>query len=90
MLAMTPNRQSVGRHRRSEHGDGGPSQRLLVASGNQRTELAFAAILMLALLGICLFGLVALAEKLICPWYDRSYPRVCGTVDSGSSLKRSY
>jgi NitT/TauT family transport system permease protein len=53
-------------------GDSGLGQRILVASGNQRTELAFAAILMLSLLGICLFGLVALAEKLLCPWYDKS------------------
>ena len=47
-------------------------QRILVASGNQRTDLAFAAILMLSLLGILLFTLVALAEKLLCPWYDKS------------------
>ena len=53
-------------------GDSGLGQRILVASGNQRTELAFAAILMLSLLGIFLFGLVALAEKLLCPWYDKS------------------
>jgi NitT/TauT family transport system permease protein len=53
-------------------GDTGLGQRILVASGNQRTDLAFAAILMLSLLGIVLFGLVALAEKLLCPWYDKS------------------
>jgi NitT/TauT family transport system permease protein len=51
-------------------GDTGLGQRILVASGNQRTELAFAAIVMLSLLGICLFGLVAIAERLFCPWYD--------------------
>ena len=53
-------------------GDTGLGQRILVASGNQRTDLAFAAILMLSLLGILLFTLVALAEKLLCPWYDKS------------------
>jgi NitT/TauT family transport system permease protein len=53
-------------------GDQGLGQRIVVASGNQRTELAFAAIMMLSLLGIVLFGLVALAEKLLCPWYDKS------------------
>jgi NitT/TauT family transport system permease protein len=53
-------------------GDSGLGQRILVASGNQRTDLAFAAILMLSLLGILLFTLVALAEKLLCPWYDKS------------------
>jgi NitT/TauT family transport system permease protein len=51
--------------------DAGLGQRIVVASGNQRTDLAFAAILMLSLLGILLFGLVALAEKLLCPWYDK-------------------
>jgi NitT/TauT family transport system permease protein len=53
-------------------GDTGLGQRILVASGNQRTDLAFAAILMLSLLGIVLFALVSLAEKLLCPWYDKS------------------
>jgi len=53
-------------------GDTGLGQRILVASGNQRTDLAFAAILMLSLLGILLFTLVALAEKILCPWYDKS------------------
>jgi len=53
-------------------GDSGLGQRILVASGNQRTDVAFAAILMLSLLGILLFGLVALAEKLLCPWYDKA------------------
>ena len=53
-------------------GDTGLGQRILVASGNQRTDLAFAAILMLSLLGIVLFALVSLAEKLLCPWYDKN------------------
>jgi NitT/TauT family transport system permease protein len=52
--------------------DQGLGQRIVVASGNQRTELAFASIMMLSLLGIVLFGLVALAEKLLCPWYDKT------------------
>ena len=51
--------------------DQGLGQRIVVASGNQRTELAFAAILMLSLLGVVLFAAVSLAEKLICPWYDK-------------------
>jgi len=51
--------------------DQGLGQRIVVASGNQRTELAFAAIVMLSLLGVVLFGAVSLAEKLICPWYDK-------------------
>ena len=52
--------------------DQGLGQRIVVASGNQRTDIAFAAILMLSLLGILLFSLVALAEKILCPWYDKS------------------
>jgi NitT/TauT family transport system permease protein len=52
--------------------DQGLGQRIVVASASQRTDIAFAAILMLSLLGIALFGLVALAEKLLCPWYDKS------------------
>ena len=40
-------------------GDTGLGQRILVASGNQRTDLAFAAILMLSLLGILLSSLVS-------------------------------
>jgi len=52
--------------------DQGLGQRIVVASGNQRTELAFASIMMLSLLGIVLFGLVALAEKLLCPWYNKA------------------
>ena len=52
--------------------DQGLGQRIVVASASQRTDVAFAAILMLSLLGIVLFGLVALAEKLLCPWYDKS------------------
>jgi len=51
--------------------DQGLGQRIVVASGNQRTELAFAAILMLSLLGIVLFAAVSLAEKIICPWYGK-------------------
>ncbi len=52
-------------------GDHGLGQLIVVAVGNVRTDLAFAAIVMLSVLGIALFGLVCLAERLICPWYDK-------------------
>jgi hypothetical protein len=43
-----------------------------MASGDQRTDLAFSAIPMLSLLGIVLFMPMALAEKLPRPRYDKS------------------
>jgi NitT/TauT family transport system permease protein len=52
-------------------GDDGLGQLIVVAVGNVRTDLAFAAIVMLSVLGIALFGLVCLAERLLCPWYDK-------------------
>ncbi len=44
---------------------------IVIATANAQTPLAFAAILMLSLLGIALFGLICLAERIICPWYDK-------------------
>jgi NitT/TauT family transport system permease protein len=52
--------------------DKGLGQLILVSSANSKPDLAFAAILMLSMLGIVLFWLVSLAEKLICPWYDKA------------------
>lgn len=51
--------------------DRGLGQMIILFSANQRTDVAFAAIAMLSLLGIVLFGLIALAERIICPWYDK-------------------
>jgi NitT/TauT family transport system permease protein len=39
-----------------------------IQTGNMRPDLAFAAIFLLTLLGLALFGLVTLAERLIIPW----------------------
>jgi NitT/TauT family transport system permease protein len=39
-----------------------------ITTGNMRPELAFAAIFLLTLLGLGLFGLVTLAERLLIPW----------------------
>ena len=51
--------------------DRGLGQMIVVATANAQTPLAFAAILMLSVLGIALFGLICLAERIICPWYNR-------------------
>ena len=42
---------------------------MLVALANANTALAFGALVLLSVLGVILFELVALAERLICPWY---------------------
>ena len=40
-----------------------------ITTGNMRPDLAFAGIFLLTLLGLCLFGLVTLAERLLIPWH---------------------
>lgn len=39
-----------------------------IVTGNMRPDLAFAGIFLLTLLGLSLFGLVTLAERLLIPW----------------------
>jgi NitT/TauT family transport system permease protein len=39
-----------------------------ISTGNMRPDLAFAAIFLLTLLGLALFGAVTLAERLLIPW----------------------
>ncbi len=48
-----------------------------IATGNMRPDLAFAAIFLLALLGLSMFGLVTLAERVLIPW-DISQRRIRG------------
>jgi NitT/TauT family transport system permease protein len=48
-----------------------------ISTGNMRADLAFAAIFLLALLGLGMFGLVTLAERLLIPW-DISQRRIKG------------
>jgi NitT/TauT family transport system permease protein len=48
-----------------------------IVTGNMRPDLAFAGIFLLTLLGLTLFGIVTLAERLLIPWhisqrYDRA------------------
>lgn len=40
-----------------------------IVTGNMRPDLAFAGIFFLTLLGLALFGLVTLAERLLIPWH---------------------
>ncbi len=40
-----------------------------IVTGNMRPDLAFAGIFFLTLLGLCLFGVVTLAERLLIPWH---------------------
>ncbi len=40
-----------------------------IVTGNNRPDLAFAGIFFLTILGLAIFGLVTLAEKLIIPWH---------------------
>ena len=46
-----------------------------ISTGNMRPDLAFAAIFLLAVLGLGMFGLVTLAERLLIPW-DISQRRI--------------
>ena len=46
-----------------------------ISTGNMRPDLAFAAIFLLAILGLGMFGLVTLAERLLIPW-DISQRRI--------------
>jgi NitT/TauT family transport system permease protein len=40
-----------------------------IVTGNMRPDLAFAGIFFLTLLGLALFGIVTLAERLVIPWH---------------------
>ncbi|HEY2617327.1 MAG TPA: ABC transporter permease, partial [Acetobacteraceae bacterium] len=48
-----------------------------IQTGNMRPDLAFAAIFVLTLLGLALFGAVTLAERAIIPW-DIAQRRIHG------------
>jgi len=52
--------------------DRGLGHAIVIATANAQTPLAFAAIGMLSLLGIVLFGAISLAERIVCPWYDKT------------------
>jgi NitT/TauT family transport system permease protein len=50
-------------------GDAGLGYQIQIASGNLRMDIAFAIIIMLATLGLLLFWLVVVAERLTIPWH---------------------
>jgi NitT/TauT family transport system permease protein len=50
-------------------GDAGLGYYIQIATGDLRMDLAFAIIIMLAALGLALFGAVVLVEKLLIPWH---------------------
>jgi NitT/TauT family transport system permease protein len=52
--------------------DRGLGHAIVIATANAQAPLAFAAIGMLSLLGIVLFGVICLAERILCPWYDKT------------------
>ncbi|MFO1055626.1 MAG: ABC transporter permease [Dongiaceae bacterium] len=61
-------------------GDAGLGYYIQMASGELRTDLAFAIIIMLVALGLLLFGLVVLAERLLIPWHVSQRAPVQGTI----------
>jgi NitT/TauT family transport system permease protein len=50
-------------------GDAGLGYQIQIASGDLRMDIAFAIIIMLAALGLLLFWLVVVAERLVIPWH---------------------
>ena len=50
-------------------GDAGLGYYIQIASGDMRMDIGFAAIFVLAALGLLLFGLVVLAERWLIPWH---------------------
>ena len=49
--------------------DSGLGYIIIAATSYWNAELAFGAMIVLSLMAIILFGLVVLAERLLCPWY---------------------
>lgn len=50
-------------------GDAGLGYRIQIASGDLRMDIAFAIIIVLAAVGLALFGLVVLVERTLIPWH---------------------
>lgn len=50
-------------------GDAGLGYYIQIATGDLRMDLAFAIIIVLALLGLALFGTIVLVERLLIPWH---------------------
>jgi NitT/TauT family transport system permease protein len=61
-------------------GDAGLGYQLMIANGNLNTPLLFAGVLALTVLGLALFGVVELVERLAMPHLDRA----TGSIGSGA------
>jgi NitT/TauT family transport system permease protein len=61
-------------------GDAGLGYQLMIANGNLNTPLLFAGVLALTVLGLVLFGVVELVERLAMPHRDRA----SGSIGSGT------
>lgn len=61
-------------------GDAGLGYYIQMASGDMRMDLAFAIIIMLALLGLALFYIVVLLEKRLIPWHTSQRTSVYGVM----------
>ena len=51
--------------------DAGLGYVIVSATAFWRSEQAFGAMILLALIAVILFGLVGIAERLLCPWYAK-------------------
>jgi NitT/TauT family transport system permease protein len=60
-------------------GDAGLGYYIQIATGDLRMDLAFAIVIMLAALGLALFGAVVLVEKMLIPWHISQRAPVQGT-----------
>ena len=61
-------------------GDAGLGYYIQMASGDMKMDVAFAIIVMLAFLGLFLYYLVVVFEKILVPWHVSQRPSVSGLV----------
>jgi len=67
LLSLTQQFEAIPERLRQRHGQGGLGYLLLLANGNMDTALLFAGIVALTVLGIVLFALIGLVERLMLP-----------------------
>jgi NitT/TauT family transport system permease protein len=61
-------------------GDAGLGYYIQMASGDMKMDVAFAIIVMLAFLGLFLYYLVVVFEKILVPWHVSQRSSVSGLV----------
>jgi NitT/TauT family transport system permease protein len=66
-------------------GDAGLGYYIQIAAGDLFMDLAFAIIIMLATLGLLLFWLVVLAERLLIPWHVSAAPALAAALRRGAT-----